>query len=41
VKVLGANIDFEQDIINTAIDQWSNCRRSSIRARGGHFEHIL
>jgi len=33
-------LDFDQDIINTAIDQWHDHLRSCVRA-GGHFEHML
>jgi len=34
-------VDFEQNIIEAAIDQWRNSLRSCMRACGGHFEHIL
>jgi len=33
--------DFEQDIINTAIDHWRDRLRSCVHAGGGHFEHVL
>jgi len=37
--------DCEQDIINAAIDQWSDRLRSYVQragpAGGGHFEHML
>ena len=33
--------DFEQDIINAAIDQWRDRLRSCVRADGGHFERML
>jgi len=33
--------DFEQDIINAAIDQWRDRLRSCVRADGGHFAHLL
>jgi len=32
--------DFDQDIIDAAIDQWHDYLRSCVRA-GGHFEHML
>jgi len=31
--------DFDQDIIDAAIDQWRDRLRSCVRAGGGHFEH--
>jgi len=33
--------DFDQDIINAAIDQWCDHLRSCVHAGGGHFEHML
>jgi len=33
--------DFDQDIIDTAIDQWRHYLRSCVCAGGGHFEHAL
>jgi len=30
-------VDFEQNVIEAAIDQW----HESMRAGGGHFEHML
>ena len=33
--------DFEQDIINAAIDQRRDRLRSCVRADGGHFAHLL
>jgi len=34
--------NFEQDIINAVLDQWSlDHLRSCVRAGGGHFEHML
>jgi len=34
-------LDFEQNIIEAAIDQWRDCLRSCVHAGGGHFEHML
>jgi len=34
-------IDFEQNVIEAAIDQWRNRLRSCVRAGGGYFEHIV
>jgi len=34
-------VDFEQNVIETAIDQWHGSLRSRMRAGGGHFEHHL
>ena len=33
--------DFEQNVIDAAIDQWRDSLRSCVRAGGGHFEHML
>jgi len=33
--------DFEQDIMDTAIDQWHDRLRSCVCAGGGHLEHML
>jgi len=33
--------DFEQDIIDTAIDRWRDGLRSCESAGSGHFEHII
>jgi len=33
--------DFEQNVIEAAINQWRNSLRSCMRAGGGHFEHML
>jgi len=33
--------DFEQNVIDAAIDQWRNRSRSCVHAGGGHFEHML
>jgi len=33
--------DFDQDIINTAIDQQRGHLRSCVHAGGGHFKHML
>ena len=33
--------DFEQKVIEAAIDQWRDSLRSSMRPGGGHFEHML
>ena len=32
--------NFDQNIINAAIDQWRDHLRSCVRVDGGHFEHI-
>ena len=34
-------VDFEQNVIDAAIDQWRDSLRSCTRAGGGHFEHML
>ena len=34
-------VDFEQNVIEAAIDQWREILRSCMRAGGGHFEHML
>jgi len=34
-------VDFEQNVIEAAIDQWRDSLRSYMRAGGGHFEHML
>ena len=34
-------VDFEQNVIEAAIDQWRDNLRSCMRAGGGHFEHLL
>jgi len=34
-------VDFEQNIIEAAIDQWRDSLRSYMHAGGGHFEHML
>jgi len=33
--------DFEQNVIEAAIDQWRDCLRSCVRAGEGKFEHML
>ena len=33
--------DFDQDIIDTAIDQWRDHLRSCLRVGGGHFERMF
>jgi len=33
-------IDFEQNVIEAANDQWRDSLRSCVRAGGGHFEHM-
>jgi len=33
--------DFDQDIIDTAIDQQRGDLRSCVRAGGGYFKHVL
>jgi len=34
-------VDFEQNIIEAATDQWCDHLRSYVCAGGGHFEHVL
>jgi len=34
-------VDFEQNVIEAAIDQWRDSLRSCMRAGSGHFEHML
>jgi len=34
-------VDFEENVIEAAIDQWRDSLRSCMRAGGGHFEHML
>jgi len=34
-------VDFEQNVIEAAIDQWRDSLRSCMRAGGGHFVHML
>jgi len=34
-------VDFEQNVIEAAIDQWWDSLRSCMRAGGGHFENML
>ena len=34
-------VDFEQNIIEAAIDQWRNPLRSCVHAGGGNFEDML
>jgi len=34
-------VDFEQNVIKAAIDQWRDRLRSCVRAGGRHFEHML
>jgi len=34
-------VDFEQNVIEAAIDQWRESLRSCMIAGGGHFEHML
>ena len=31
----------QQNVIDDAIDQWRRRLRAFVRARGGHFEHLL
>jgi len=33
--------DFEQTIVNKAIDQWSKWLGAFVKAKGQHFEHSL
>jgi len=34
-------VDFEQNVIEAAIDQWRDSLRSCMHAGGEHFEHML
>jgi len=34
-------VDFEQNVIEAAVDQWCKRLGSCVRAGGGHFEHML
>jgi len=34
-------VDFGQNVIKDAIDQWRDRLRSCVHAGGGHFEHML
>ena len=34
-------VDFEQNVIEAAIDKWRDRLRSCMRAGDGHFEHML
>jgi len=34
-------VDFEQNVIKAAIDQWRDSLRSCMHAGGGRFEHML
>jgi len=34
-------VDFEQNVIQAAIDQWRDSLRSCVRTGSGHFEHML
>jgi len=34
-------VDFKQNVIEAAIDQWRDSLRSCMRAGGGHFENML
>ena len=34
-------VDFEQNVIEAAIDQWRDRLRSRAHAGGGHFEYML
>jgi len=33
--------DFEQNVIDSTVDQWRDRLRSCVRAGGGHFELML
>jgi len=33
--------DMQQSVIDDAIDQWQKHLHTCVRARGGHFEHVL
>jgi len=33
--------DFEEAIVDKAIDQWKNRSRAFMKAKGEHFEHLL
>ena len=34
-------IGLQQNIIDTAINEWRNCLRACVRRKGQHFEHLL
>jgi len=34
-------VDFEQNVIEAAIDQWRERLSSCVRGCGGHFEYML
>jgi len=38
-RLVEVRADFEQTIVNKAIDQWS--KRDLVKAKGQHFEHSL
>jgi len=40
-RSIGTWVDFGQNIIKAAIDQWRDRLRSCVHAGGGHFEHML
>jgi len=33
--------DFDQELIDAAVDQWRDRLRSCVRSGGGHFGHML
>jgi len=40
-RVIGCWTDMQQMIIDDVIDEWRAKLRACVRARGGHFEHLL
>jgi len=40
-RLLTAWNEFEQHIIDNAVDQWRNRLAAGVREEGGHFEHTL
>jgi len=38
-RLVEVRADFEQTIVNKAIDQWS--KQAFVKAEGQHFEHLL
>ena len=31
----------QQSLLDSAMDKWCKCLRACMRAKGGHFEHML
>jgi len=40
-QVVDIWISLEQNIIDTAINEWQNRLRACVHAKGQHFEHLL